>query len=224
MENKKPIVLFVCVHNTARSQMAEGLLKECGKGIVDVWSCGTKAADKIHPLAAFVMDEKGIDIRNSVPKLDNTIKVEVDYVISLCESDATACEVRRREDAVSVSWQVADPAKVERSEAEQKKAFIQTRDTLRARVEHFMALIQTEGWLEKPAAVRAQDLLEVHDKQLTASLVESVEQPVTQEAIGLTGMRPLDVMRHLTGESWGVIIAGLSAAFIAGGAFYKYFL
>lgn len=233
MGDKKPIVLFVCVHNTARSQMAEGLLRHYGKGIVDVRSCGTKAADEIHPLAAVVMDEIDVNIRDFAPKIDKKIDVSVDYIISLCEADAAACKVVKQEGAVCVSWQLADPAKVDHSEAEQREAFIQTRDSLKARVKHFVSLIETQGWLEEKAKVRTEDLLEVHDKQLTIGLVESVaKQPVTHQSdlddptkpIDVTKIPPIDLLRRLTVRSWGVIIAGLTTIFLAGWAAYKYFV
>ncbi len=228
MEEKKPVVLFVCVHNTARSQMAEGLLRHYGKDthgneIVDVKSCGTHPAPETHTLAKAVMKEK--NMFTGEPKLESSSKIgSVDYFISLCEADSAACRVVRRENAVNVSWQVADPAKtVALSKADQTEAFRKTRDHLKARVKNFVGLLRSEEWSEKKPKVRAKALLEIHDQQLLFEFLESLD--ATREHHSDEQMEPINwtviyILKHMTvGELWkagGALVALVVGAFSAG--------
>ena len=103
----RPTVLFVCVHNAGRSQMAAGLLQELSGGRVDVLSAGSEPKDQINPVAIEAMAELGIDIANSVPKILTVEAVkESDVVITMGCGDA--CPIfpgKRYED-----WQLEDPA------------------------------------------------------------------------------------------------------------------
>jgi Protein-tyrosine-phosphatase len=67
--SEKPTVLFVCVHNAGRSQMAAGYMKELSGGAVDVLSAGSEPKEQINPVAIRVMAEDGIDIADEVPKM-----------------------------------------------------------------------------------------------------------------------------------------------------------
>jgi len=103
----RPAVLFVCVHNAGRSQMAAGLLQELSGGRVDVLSAGSEPKDQINPIAIEAMAELGIDIANNVPKILTVDAVrESDVVITMGCGDA--CPIfpgKRYED-----WQLEDPA------------------------------------------------------------------------------------------------------------------
>ena len=100
-------VLFVCVHNAGRSQMAAGFMKSFGKDKVNVLSAGSMPKDQINPVAVEVMKEVGIDISNNQPKILTTESVkESDVVITMGCGDA--CPIfpgKRYED-----WQLEDPA------------------------------------------------------------------------------------------------------------------
>jgi protein-tyrosine-phosphatase len=102
-----PTVLFVCVHNAGRSQMAAGYLAHLAPNRVNVRSAGSEPADQINPTAVEAMAEEGIDITGEVPKLLTTETVkESDVVITMGCGDA--CPVfpgKRYED-----WQLDDPA------------------------------------------------------------------------------------------------------------------
>jgi protein-tyrosine-phosphatase len=102
-----PTVLFVCVHNAGRSQMAAGYLRSLSNGQVDVMSAGSEPGDQINPVAVAAMAEDGIDITASVPQLLQTEKVmAADVVITMGCGDA--CPIfpgKRYED-----WELADPA------------------------------------------------------------------------------------------------------------------
>ncbi|MDQ0868213.1 arsenate reductase [Arthrobacter sp. V1I9] len=81
---KKPSVLFVCVHNAGRSQMAAAFLTTLGKGEIEVRSAGSQPADKINPAAVEAMAELGIDMSAEVPKVLTTEAVkESDVVITM---------------------------------------------------------------------------------------------------------------------------------------------
>jgi arsenate reductase len=104
---RKPTVLFVCVHNAGRSQMAAGYLRALAHGRVDVLSGGSEPGDTINPVAVRAMAEDGIDITGTVPRLLTTDQVrESDVVITMGCGDA--CPIfpgTRYED-----WELTDPA------------------------------------------------------------------------------------------------------------------
>ncbi len=105
--SKKPTVLFVCVHNAGRSQMAAGFMRELGGDRVEVLSAGSAPKDSINPIAVKAMAEVGIDIKNQQPKVLTTEAVlESDAVITMGCGDA--CPIypgKRYED-----WVLEDPA------------------------------------------------------------------------------------------------------------------
>ncbi|MEI8149898.1 MAG: arsenate reductase ArsC, partial [Actinomycetes bacterium] len=89
MANSKPTVLFVCVHNAGRSQMAAGFMRELGGDRVEVLSAGSAPKDSINPVAVEAMAEVGIDIANQQPKvLTNEAVMESDAVITMGCGDA----------------------------------------------------------------------------------------------------------------------------------------
>ena len=86
-------VLFICTHNSARSQMAEGLVNHDLVGKVQAFSAGTDPTF-VNPLAAAVMEELGIDIsRQRSKSLDEFVKEKFDFVITLCDHAAESCPV-----------------------------------------------------------------------------------------------------------------------------------
>ena len=107
MINEKPAVLFVCVHNAGRSQMAAGFMRELAGDRVEVLSAGSVPKDSINPIAVEAMREVGIDISNQQPKILTTEAVfESDAVITMGCGDA--CPIfpsKRYED-----WVLEDPA------------------------------------------------------------------------------------------------------------------
>ena len=107
MDNKKPTVLFVCVHNAGRSQMAAGFMRALAGDRVEVLSAGSAPKDSINPVAVEAMLEVGIDIANQQPKILTTEAVfESDAVITMGCGDA--CPIfpgKRYED-----WVLEDPA------------------------------------------------------------------------------------------------------------------
>jgi arsenate reductase (thioredoxin) len=103
----KPSVLFVCVHNAGRSQMAAGFLRELGGGDIDVLSAGSEPKDQINPIAIEAMAEEGIDIADNTPKVLTVDAVkESDVVITMgCGDVCPIFPGKRYED-----WVLDDPA------------------------------------------------------------------------------------------------------------------
>ena len=103
----KPSVLFVCVHNAGRSQMAAGYLTELSGGRIEVRSAGSEPADQINPVAVEAMAEDGIDITSASPKILTTDAVKAsDVVITMgCGDTCPVFPGKRYED-----WDLDDPA------------------------------------------------------------------------------------------------------------------
>jgi arsenate reductase len=105
--SKKPTVLFVCVHNAGRSQMAAGFMRELGGDRVEVLSAGSAPKDSINPIAVAAMAEVGIDITNQQPKVLTTEAVlESDVVITMGCGDACPFYPGKRYE----DWVLEDPA------------------------------------------------------------------------------------------------------------------
>ena len=103
----KPTVLFVCVHNAGRSQMAAGWLKHLAGDKIEVLSAGSQPADQINPVAVAAMAEEGIDIAGEQPKVLTTEAVQdSDVVITMgCGDECPYFPGKRYED-----WKLEDPA------------------------------------------------------------------------------------------------------------------
>ena len=123
-------VLFVCVHNAGRSQMAAGFMRELGKGQVEVLSAGSAPKDSINPIAVEAMAEVGIDIASNTPKVLTTEAVqESDAVITMgCGDVCPVYPGKRYED-----WVLDDPA------GQGIEAVRVIRDEIRGRVEKLLA-------------------------------------------------------------------------------------
>lgn len=134
--------LFLCVHNSVRSQMAEGLARHYGKGVVEVESAGLYETG-VNLLAVQVMREIGIDISNQRSKTIEEFKdVSFDYVISLCTEMEEACPALPG--AKRLHWPTADPGKVRGTPQEILVAFRRVRDELKQKVLDLIAEIRAK--------------------------------------------------------------------------------
>ncbi|GGC07465.1 arsenate reductase ArsC [Cellulomonas carbonis] len=106
-ETTRPSVLFVCIHNAGRSQMAAGFLNHLSGGAVEVRSAGSMPADQVNPAAVEAMLELGIDLRDQTPKVLTDEAVEAsDVVITMgCGDVCPIYPGKRYED-----WKLDDPA------------------------------------------------------------------------------------------------------------------
>lgn len=128
-------VLFLCTHNSARSQMAEGLLRHLGGGRFEAHSAGNEATE-VRPLATRVMAEIGIDISAQWSKtLDRYRSHVFDLVITVCDDARDACPVFSPA-TPQLHWSFPDPSKATGTEEHQLHAYRQVRDGLRSRIEH----------------------------------------------------------------------------------------
>lgn len=107
MTNDKPAVLFLCVHNAGRSQMAAGWLRHLAGDRIDVYSAGSNPGDAINPSAVEVMNEVGIDIASQQPQrwTDETVRA-ADVIVSMGCGDACPVYPGKR----YVDWELEDPA------------------------------------------------------------------------------------------------------------------
>lgn len=125
-----PEILFVCVHNAGRSQMAAGLLAKLGEGRVHVRTAGSEPADEINPVAIEAMNELGIDLRQEFPKpLSDEVVRAADVVITMGCGDA--CPIypgKRYED-----WELEDPA------GQPVEKVREIRDEIKRRVEELLS-------------------------------------------------------------------------------------
>ncbi|MDP9889862.1 arsenate reductase ArsC [Pseudarthrobacter enclensis] len=128
--SQKPSVLFVCVHNAGRSQMAAAFLTSLSKGAIEVRSAGSQPADKVNPAAVEAMAEVGIDMSAEIPKILTTEAVkDSDVVITMgCGDECPYFPGKRYED-----WVLEDPA------GKGVESVRPIRDQIKARVEALIA-------------------------------------------------------------------------------------
>jgi arsenate reductase len=134
-ESKQPArVLFLCTHNSARSQMAEGLLRELGAGAIEVHSAGT-VATQVRPEAIKVMAELGIDINDQWSKtLEEFVDQRFTYVITVCDSANESCPIFPNA-LHRIHWSIDDPSGAAGSDDQRLGAFRTARDELNQRIQ-----------------------------------------------------------------------------------------
>jgi len=133
-------VLFLCTHNSARSQIAEGLLRELGHHKVEVFSAGTEPTD-IHPLAIKVMAGRGIDLTTHRSKhLEEYLGQDFDYVITVCDRVREVCPVFPGEPE-HIHWSFPDPAAIEGNLQTQENGFEDTARQLTVRIQYLLLMI-----------------------------------------------------------------------------------
>jgi len=131
-------VLFVCTHNSARSQMAEALLRHHGGDRFEAFSAGTEPRS-LHPFAVRVMAEIGVDISEQLSKsVDQFVDEPFDFVITVCDQAGEACPLFPGA-IEQLHWSFSDPSAVEGSEEERLEAFHRVRDEIAARVRDFVS-------------------------------------------------------------------------------------
>ena len=124
-------VLFLCVANSARSQMAEGIARALAPSCVKISSAGSRPAH-VNPLAVKALAEIGIDIGGQVSKsVDDIPPADVDAVVTLCADEICPVFLGK---ALRVHWGMPDPAAVSGDDAARVEAFRQVRDELRRRL------------------------------------------------------------------------------------------
>lgn len=132
-------IFFLCTGNSARSQMAEGLVRSLGKDSWEVKSAGIFPS-YVHPLAIRVMEEIGIDISQQTSKsMDEFLNEEFDYIITLCDHAAMACPIFPGQ-GKRLDWSFEDPASAIGTIEERLVVFRRVRDEIKANLEDFLKL------------------------------------------------------------------------------------
>lgn len=132
-------VLILCTGNSARSQMAEGLLRRDGGASFEVESAGTKPSS-VRPEAIAAMREIGIDISGHRSKsVDEFTGQTFDFVITVCDNARESCPFFPA-NTLRIHWSLDDPAAVQGSEEERLAAFRHVRDELRRHLQGFIKL------------------------------------------------------------------------------------
>jgi arsenate reductase (thioredoxin) len=138
----KPTVLFICVHNAGRSQMAAAWLKHIARDRIEIWSAGSEPADRVNPVAIEAMLEVGIDISGETPRILKPDSVSrADVVITMgCGDTCPFFPGKRYED-----WELTDPA------AQPLEVVRLIRDEIKVRVQTLASELLTTG-STRPAA------------------------------------------------------------------------
>ena len=151
-------VLFLCTHNSSRSQMAEGLLRAQGGAAFAVFSAGTQPRS-VHPLAIRAMRELGIDISGHTAKGIDTFESQppMELVITVCDEAQEACPVFPRA-RKQVHWSFPDPSRVIGTEEERLAAFRHIRDLIALKIDQFLGRQPTLSLEQLYAAAKAEEL------------------------------------------------------------------
>jgi arsenate reductase len=138
MSEPRHRILFLCTHNSARSQMAEGLLRAAAGDRYEALSAGTQAT-LVRPEAIAVMRELGIDISGQTSKaLDRFVGQPIDWLITVCDQAREACPTLPGV-ANQLHWSVEDPSAMHADEERRLAAFRAARDDLARRIHAFLA-------------------------------------------------------------------------------------
>ena len=130
-------VLFLCTHNSARSQMAEGYLRAVAGDRLEPHSAGTEVT-AVRPEAIAVMDEIGVDLRSQSSKhVERYLRDSFDWVITVCDQARETCPVLPGARA-TVHWSIDDPSGADGSPEERLAAFRRARDEIVARIRAFI--------------------------------------------------------------------------------------
>jgi arsenate reductase len=126
-------ILFLCTHNSARSQMAEGLLRHLAGDRFEIMSAGTEATS-VRPEAIRAMADLGVDISGQTSKtLERYLGEPFDYVVTVCDDANEACPVFPGAEN-RLHWSFQDPSRAEGSEEKRLEVFRKVRDEIQARI------------------------------------------------------------------------------------------
>ncbi len=144
-------ILFVCTHNSARSQIAEALLKRYGGDDFDVYSAGTEVS-RVNPYAIRVLGEAGIDWSGARSKsITEFLDKQFDYVITVCDRARATCPVFPGS-SNTLHWGLDDPSEVEGSDEDKLAAFRRTETEVSARLRPFIEVaLRAAGRPRRPA-------------------------------------------------------------------------
>lgn len=129
-------ILFVCIENSCRSQIAEGFARHLGKGAVEAYSSGSRPSGKVNPVAIKVMQEIGVDISGQISKGFNDLPVkEFDYAVTMGCGDICPFVPAKQ----YIEWSIADPR------GRGVDAFRSARDEIKEKVRELLEKIRKEN-------------------------------------------------------------------------------
>lgn len=132
-------ILFVCTHNSARSQMAQGIVRHFSQGAIQAFSAGNQPT-QVHPHAIASLRALGIDIsQQQVHHLDDYAQASFDYIITVCDKAREVCPTFTG-GGTHLHWGLPDPLQIE-DERLRQEAFSQTAQALMTRIRHFLSLL-----------------------------------------------------------------------------------
>lgn len=139
---KRPYrVLFLCTHNSARSQLAEGIMRSVGKSFVEVFSAGSEPGE-VHPLAIHAAESLNLDITNQHAKhMDEFAGQTFDYVITVCDKVREICPVFP-DDHHQIHWSFPDPVASIGSDAQRLEAFVNIARQLSTRINYLLLTME----------------------------------------------------------------------------------
>jgi len=166
---RKQKVLFLCTQNSARSQMAEGLLRHHAGDRFEAYSAGVSPTDEIHPYAVEAMEEVGIDISDQYPKGLRTYlgKVGFNYLVIVCARAEEECPKTFPGVGTTLSWIFDDPRGADVPEAEMPEKFREVRDEIERKILDWLEHPDEE--LKKLKEQREQERLERLSRERQAS-------------------------------------------------------
>jgi len=142
--DEKVRALILCTENSARSQMAEGILRKMAGDRADVHSAGIRPASEIHPLARRVMEDQGVDLAGQFPKdVARYAGQEFDIIITVCDHAKEHCPFFPGR-GQRLHWSLVDPAQAVGTEGERLAAFRKTAAELATRLREIIPLIEKE--------------------------------------------------------------------------------
>ena len=126
-------IVFICVENARRSQMAQGFAEVLGKGKLEVYSAGSRPSSQIDPFVIEVMKEKGIDLTDKRPRgLNDLPPIEMDYLVTMgCEETCPAIPAKK-----IIQWEIPDP------KGKSVEVFRQVRDLIEEKVKTLLEEIR----------------------------------------------------------------------------------
>lgn len=142
--HKQLRVLFLCTENSARSQMAETLLRHFGHGLIEAYSAGSHPVERVHPLAIQVMERAGFEMSHARPKHVNEFRGQhFTTIVTVCDRVREICPAFP-DDTECIHWSFPDPALTEGSESTRYQAFEQISLQLATRIRLLITLLQRE--------------------------------------------------------------------------------
>lgn len=149
MSDRPLRVLFLCTGNSARSQMAEAILRQMSHGQIDVASAGSAPEAEIHPMARQALTTLGISMADQSPKSwEPFLDQQFDYVITVCDRAAERCPVFPN-DPEHIHWSFDDPAAVTGTAEERQRAFKHTATQLVSRLRIWLSLPSIGGSIRR---------------------------------------------------------------------------